>query len=57
MKTLNRFLIILFLLITSTLWADLNDGLLAHYKFDETSGVVFDETGNYDGTNYEQPEE
>ena len=27
-------------------------GLTSHYKLDETSGAVIDETGNYDGTNH-----
>lgn len=28
----------------------LSDGLVAYYKLDQTSGVILDETGNYDGT-------
>ena len=31
--------------------ANLNDDLRSYYKLDESSGVVVDELGNYDGTN------
>ena len=38
-------------LISCNVQAGLEDGLVAHYKLDGTSGTVIDETGNNDGIN------
>ncbi|MHC4738742.1 MAG: LamG domain-containing protein [Planctomycetota bacterium] len=41
------------MVVTSSVWADLTDGLIAHWKFDEGSGsTANDSAGSNDGTIY-----
>jgi len=48
-------LVLLLIVLTglpATSQADINDGLIAHYTLDGTSGVVVDSAGSHDGINF-----
>ena len=47
-KLLTLLLLGIFMLSFSS--ALLSDNIISYYKFDETSGVVIDSVGNYNGT-------